>query len=490
MRGTRLVLVSNRLPVTVQNDAGKLALEPSSGGVATALRRLHERTNGVWIGWPGEIGRASSGARPALARELEALRTLPIELTSAEVAQYYDGFANGVLWPLFHYLLDKVDLDAERDFETYRLVNERFAERIAQVIRPGIWEFVASRINDDGVLIVSEFAGAAAELREAVLLNPYDIGATAAALVEALAMPLEAQRARMQGMRAHVRANDVHQWASRFMDDLSSLAVDQTPIPRLADPSLVMDELLAAPCRVLLLNYDGTLVPHERLPYLAVPGAKLLDLLARLAAQPANEVHVVTGRTKESIEGWLGRLPIALHAEHGLWWRAPGGEWSAGRLIVAGWKDGVRPVLAAWVARTPGAFLEEKTVTLGVHYRNTDPTLAFERLRQLREELRPRLPDEVELLEGAKILEVRLRGVNKGLVVARLGDTQRAGVAMIAIGDDRTDEDLFGALPEGAVTIRVGPGRTKARFRIANVGAVRAFLERFTHAPEPPAAVP
>ncbi|MCC6997183.1 MAG: bifunctional alpha,alpha-trehalose-phosphate synthase (UDP-forming)/trehalose-phosphatase [Deltaproteobacteria bacterium] len=136
----RLLIVANRLPVTVDNGPEGPTLEPSAGGLASALRDVHAVGETLWLGWPGELPRGRK-ARQIITERLSDLGAIPVQLTREEVARYYDGFSNGVLWPLFHYLLDKVRLDAKREWDTYRGVNRRFADEVVRNHRPGdlIW---------------------------------------------------------------------------------------------------------------------------------------------------------------------------------------------------------------------------------------------------------------------------------------------------------------------------------------------------------------
>src|SRR5690349_19062064 len=132
----RTLLVSNRLPVSLTQTASGYTLSPSSGGLATALREVHAQGEGRWIGWVGDSSRLSGQARDDVARQLDAQRLTHVPLSASEVSLYYDGFSNAVLWPLFHYLLDKVRLDAVNEWRAYKTVNERFANAIAAEIRP------------------------------------------------------------------------------------------------------------------------------------------------------------------------------------------------------------------------------------------------------------------------------------------------------------------------------------------------------------------
>ena len=138
---SRLLIVSNRLPITVKLDHGEIVVAQSAGGLATGLRGPHERSDSLWLGWPGDVSRLDASQRAQLTRNLADLRAVPIYLTQGEVSRYYEGFSNEVLWPLFHYLTDKVQRDAWKNWKTYAEVNRRFAEMVAEHYRAGdlVW---------------------------------------------------------------------------------------------------------------------------------------------------------------------------------------------------------------------------------------------------------------------------------------------------------------------------------------------------------------
>jgi trehalose 6-phosphate synthase/phosphatase len=236
--------------------------------------------------------------------------------------------------------------------------------------------------------------------------------------------------------------------------------------------------LQAASVLFLLLDYDGTLIPFAPTPDLAEPDAELISLLHALAGRPLTEVHVVSGRTRETLDRWLGALPIGLHAEHGYCSRAPGAStWSTGVVPPQDWRDVVLALMRAFAARTPGALVEEKSVGVAWHYRLADPEPAARQARALKLELARRLgPAPVEILEGAKVIEVLARGVHKGRLVPSFVARAPAGALLVAVGDDRTDEDLFAALPEGALAVHVGPEPSRASIRLDGVPEVRALL--------------
>jgi trehalose 6-phosphate synthase/phosphatase len=137
----RYIIVSNRLPITVHEEAGELKLETSPGGLATALAQVHGKSDSAWVGWPGDTSALTAAARSELDVRLRKQGMTAVHLGRKQVERYYEGFANGVLWPLFHYSLERVRLDAWRDWEAYREANELFANAVVAQYRPGdrIW---------------------------------------------------------------------------------------------------------------------------------------------------------------------------------------------------------------------------------------------------------------------------------------------------------------------------------------------------------------
>jgi trehalose 6-phosphate synthase/phosphatase len=720
----RLVIVSNRLPVTIKLDHGRLRILRSPGGLATGLAHPHEQMGGVWVGWPGDTGHLDAAQEAALNERFAQLRVVPVRLSAAEVAHYYEGFSNNVLWPLFHYLLDHIPPDT-RDWRAFVRVNERFAEEAARVAEPGdlVWihdyqlslvpealrrrrpdvkigfflhipfpsaevirtlpwrrellegilgadlvgfhtrvylnhfvescrvmlgvegseerirrprgdirlgvfpmgvdaasigaiasspsvvadaaalrgpalgngeerlilgidrldytkgiprrvlaverflekhprmrgnvrfvqiavpsrerleayrrlrkeveelvgringmygsstsvpihyvyrnlaerqviahyraadvmvvtplrdgmnlvakEFVAARVDEDGVLVLSELAGAAEELHAALKVNPYDVTRMAETFRRALTMPAAERKARMKALRSVVLGYDVHTWARTFIEELGREEPASALPPPAPDAVEQIRARLADPL-VVLLDYDGTLVDFAARPELAAPDPELLELLRSLGRRPKTEVHLVSGRKWQDLERWFGDLPIGLHAEHGLWMRPdPGRSWLRTDETAPVWMDVVGPAMEAAVARLPGAFIERKSASLAFHFRVASAPDREELLRDLRHQLHELgrwLP--LDVLEGSAVLEARTRGVHKGRIALWLQEVGRLEGTALAIGDDHTDEDLFAALPPSAVTVLVGDRRTLARHRLPNPAAVRTLLRR------------
>ena len=374
-------------------------------------------------------------------------------------------------------------MDAESLAALYRAVDVLLVTPIRDGMNLVAKEFIASRPDEDGVLLLSEFAGAADELAEAVIINPYDIDGAAAAIARSLAMPRAERRLRMRALRERVTARGVMAWSESFLKGLDRAAVIAGEArPRLAS-SLEIDQLVERVALskrlVLLLDYDGTLVPFSAMPELATPDEELLALLAALAGRPRTAVHVLSGRDRQTLGRWLGALDIGLHAEHGVWSRQPPhGPW---RRVAGGdtrWRKRARDIMQRMRDETPGARLEEKSEALAWHWRGVDPDFGNRQAKRLEAQLVEEVNDETcEVLLGHRVVEVRAAGIHKGQVVRRVLERESVGTCILALGDDRTDEDLFAALPQDAIAVHVGDGESAAGYRVAAPADVRRMLQ-------------
>jgi trehalose 6-phosphate synthase/phosphatase len=353
-------------------------------------------------------------------------------------------------------------------------------------------EYVACHRGSDGALMLSEFAGAAAEMGEAFLVNPYDEERTAAALERILDMPLEERQDRMAVLHRRVLRNNVFRWADRFLmllDAASGARGEHTQRPDDLPVEEAVEAFRASTSRLLLLDYDGTLVPYAGRPREAIPPAHVLQLLAGLAATPGVTIAVVSGRSRFDLETWFGRIAgLWLIAEHGAAARPPGGVWELVRGgPPAGWKAKVLPLLEHYLDRTPGSLIEEKEFALVWHHRLADPEFGEWLANELVATLDEMLADsELQAIRGNKTVEVRLVWANKGTVVDRLESEHRDATFRLAMGDDRTDEDLFERMRERAWTVRVGEGTSTARYSVQNPAAVVAFLGKLVGAAADP----
>jgi len=341
-------------------------------------------------------------------------------------------------------------------------------------------EFIATKTDGRGVLILTEMAGAARELGEAIIVNPNSKEEIAGALKEALTMSEEEQQGRIRVMQKRIQRYNVERWATDFMDTLSRTKELQRELSAKKLTYKLKRKLIgdSHKCnkRLIFLDYDGTLSPFAEKPENAKPDKELPSLLNALTKDKRNEVVIISGRNKESLGKWFKGLDVGLIAEHGAWIKERGKSWETPETLIDDWKAEIRPILELYVDRTPGSFIEEKDFSLVWHYRKVDPALASARARELKDALLHLTANlNLGVLEGNKVIEIKNVGINKGQVALRWIPKQEWDF-ILAIGDDWTDEDVFHILPESAYSIKVGSFPSRARFNVDSVKDVRSLL--------------
>ncbi|MCY1722729.1 bifunctional alpha,alpha-trehalose-phosphate synthase (UDP-forming)/trehalose-phosphatase [Prolixibacteraceae bacterium Z1-6] len=727
----RLIITSNRLPVSIEKSEKSLTLTPSAGGLATGLKSYHKENDSVWIGWPGVTPTTKKEAGEITAL-LEQEQCLPVFLSEEQIVNYYDGFSNATLWPLFHYFGEFTEFN-ETYWESYYQVNLQFAEAIIanakendtvwvhdyqlllvpnilrekrpdlrigfflhipfpsyELIRilpwreeiiegmlgadllgfhtydyarhfissvkrllghdvefnqiklenrqvyidvfpmgidynkfeklalevqskpiqerskehqdidrflmgkpdrkiilsidrldytkgiperlkafrhflnkyPGYreqvslimltvpsrtdveqyqnlknevdilvgningefgtlnWnpviyfyrsmpfenlielyssadvalltplrdgmnlvakEYIASKVNHKGALILSEMAGASRELGEAISVNPNNIPQTAEAIYKALTQSDKEREKAVLAMQKRIKRYDVHKWASEFMTALKSTIEKQLDHHARKISSKLRSEILedfrGSKSKTLFLDYDGTLQRFFDDPQAASPDKELYDLLDRISKLEKTKLVLVSGRDRDTFDKWFGNRNYNLIAEHGAWERKLGKGWAERKAINSEWKDSILPVLESFVDRTPGSFIEEKTYSLVWHYRKADIELGLVRALELLHTVSNLiLNQDLEILEGKKVIEIKVTGINKGTAAAEFLATSPSD-SILAFGDDWTDEFLFKELPANAHTVKVGSENSVAKYYVNNYKDVRHFLK-------------
>ncbi len=345
-------------------------------------------------------------------------------------------------------------------------------------------EYLASRADGSGVLILSETAGAAEELGEAIIVNPHDEEQMVEGLHQALKMPLDQQRERNLAMRNRLARYDMARWARDFIQELKSLREARSRrLPRrLVGDALeaLLESYQTASRRLFLLDYDGTLVPFALTPEGAQPDDELIELLQGLARDKKNTVVAISGRDANTLESWLGQVGIDLVAEHGAHVRlAQRGTWeNTVQGVEEGWKDKLRPVFDVFVDRTPGSMLEEKGAALVWHYRRAEPGFGSQRAAELTEALEGYVANtSLHILQGHKVVEVKPSSVSKGRAAQPWIQAGEGYDFIFAVGDDVTDEALFEAVPEDQWSVKIGvPETSGARFFLSSPQDVRGLL--------------
>ncbi|MEL6866118.1 MAG: bifunctional alpha,alpha-trehalose-phosphate synthase (UDP-forming)/trehalose-phosphatase, partial [Bacteroidota bacterium] len=282
-------------------------------------------------------------------------------------------------------------------------------------------EFVASKErSQQGVLILSEMAGASNELNDALIVNPQDQMDLIQAIHQAMSMPPEEQAQRLRKMQAQLKKYTVKHWAQTFIQEQGKMSQSKqnnkaNTLTNFHQQALTQ-AYQTAPRRLILLDYDGTLMNFFPNPAQAIPDQKLLELLRQLNSPEGTKVVLISGRDHHTMEEWLGPLNLEMAAEHGVWFKK-NNRWKLSMGLSKQWKSNVRPILEGLVERTPGSFIEEKDYSLAWHYRMIDKGLGAKRIREFKDVLRYLIANlNLQVLEGNKVLEVKNSEINKGQV--------------------------------------------------------------------------
>jgi trehalose 6-phosphate synthase/phosphatase len=350
-------------------------------------------------------------------------------------------------------------------------------------------EFVDCKRNAEGeragVLILSEFAGAAQEMSHALIVNPYDVAQVASTIETALEMPVDERSNRTRVMQERLDRHDASTWARGFLEDLDHASGGAMTGAQIESMQSLAHQLAthveAGRTVALFLDYDGTLRGFEPRPEEAVPDASLRERLRSLAAIPGVSVTIISGRQKEFLEAHLSGLGLTLVAEHGYRWLRPGlARWRVVHARVdTSWMSRVLPHLEQARDATPGSLVEKKRTALVWHYRRADPEFGRWQARALLEDLTDITASmPVSVHHGKKIVEVASQFVSKGEAVTQLVALTQPDVVLVA-GDDQTDETMFALeLPDVEFhSLCVGRESTRAVHR-TTIDGLRALLDR------------
>lgn len=382
-------------------------------------------------------------------------------------------------WQPVHYFYRSFPLPQLSAF--YRLCDIAMITPLRDGMNLVCKEFIASKYDLKGVLILSEMAGSAKELSESILVNPRDEMAMVKALKQAMEMEDEEQERRLKLMQKSLQKYDIFSWVKLFTENLQRVKQEQQKLlnRRLGQDTAqeILQQVSQSNKTLLLLDYDGTLVPFFDNPEDSVPDEELMRSLQNLAENPQVELVFISGRPAKFLEEHLGALKVTLVAEHGIWLKEKNSQWeSIVELPDEVWKQEARKILDFYIDRTPGSFLEEKENALVWHFRKVEKDLAALRSSEMASHLKHVLTGKgVEILQGNKVVEIKPAAMNKGKIALRLQQKFQP-VYTIAVGDDQTDEYIFKALQQKATTIKVGSGQTFAQYSVASHVEVRELL--------------
>ncbi len=344
-------------------------------------------------------------------------------------------------------------------------------------------EYIATRTDGSGVLILSEMAGCTKELGESIIINPNNIEEIAQAIKDALCMTQEEQIRRNTLMQERLREYDVVKWAEKFIAELKEVRREKNKLNakelNLKLQKKLLTQYKAANRRLLLFDYDGTLTPFYPAPQLAKPSEKLYKIFKILTEDKKNHLVVISGRERKTLDEWFSLLRMGLVAEHGLWIKDIGEGWRLTKDVAPAWRDEIIQILRIYSSRVPGAFIEEKEFSVAWHYRNAEEEHGSLIAREMIDEILHFTANvDLQVLQGNRVIEIRPSGVHKG--TASMHFISRDNYDFIlAIGDDETDEDMFKVLPEFACSIRVGMIPSFALYNLHSHNDVLELLEKF-----------
>lgn len=347
-------------------------------------------------------------------------------------------------------------------------------------------EYVASKESEPGVLILSELAGAAKELLDAIQVNPNAIDEISNAIVQALEMPEDEQRKRMDDNIAIVKKFNINHWVKLFFNRLREIKhIQKNEMSRKVRDGvreMIFNQYQNSRKRLFFLDYDGTLIGFHKDADAAAPTISLHRILEKLQSDDANQIVIISGRPRETLARWFGDKDYYLVAEHGAWTNYPSRTWTHRPQLSKRWKIPVKHIMTKFANITAGASVEEKSYSLAWHYRKAQQGLGQLRSQELVDTLRYLIPQHgLQLLQGDKVIEVKNGEVNKGLAALEIVNHYQPDF-IFAMGDDVTDEDMFIELPSSAFTVKVGNKKSEAHFYVESqedaVNLVHYFVEK------------
>ncbi|KAG0038175.1 Trehalose-6-P synthase/phosphatase complex synthase subunit [Podila clonocystis] len=359
------------------------------------------------------------------------------------------------------------------------------------------YEYICCQQENHGVMILSEFAGAAQSLNGSIIVNPWNTGELADAIYEAVTMPEDTRKSNHQKLFRYVTKYTAAYWGLSFVNELRRVSEEFDH--RMALPKLTIDKVLQARShsarnKVFFFDYDGTLTATHKIPEFANPASHIIHNLQALAAQPNTYVYILSGRGRKHLDTWFGGCDVGLSAEHGCFYKHPAG-------VAKEMKD-IRSEMPTANAHEPAKLVKDAG---NGWFRSVDQVDSSwrETIRPLFKHYTDRTPGKLQvnlekllahmalsIILGNKTLELRPSSIDKSTSVkAILKDIQSAVGPVdfiLCVGDGKTDEAVFSCLGnesvvgpdvEDVITCTVGQKQTEAKFYLSDVPEVESLLE-------------
>ena len=350
-------------------------------------------------------------------------------------------------------------------------------------------EYIVSQNNvDPGVVILSEFTGAVSHLSEAISINPWNIYETADAIFHAINIPLPEKIRKNEIMKKFLFNYTATTWAQRFIRELEAHRVIDQKTRYINSEENIPTEIQAAIKKhrsnlLLLLDYDGTLTPIRSDPAKALLTLRARRLIHKFAITDNVDVCIISGRDRDFLKSQFENYNVYLAAEHGAqFYNKSKDKWMT--LVTdhkKKWYSSALKVMNDFANMVPSSFVERKDYAICWHYRNSPAEFAEYQAVKLRNELEELMRHyPVNVISGKKVVEIKDHAANKGVFLRWfLNRYDFSNKAIIAIGDDATDESLFKELNSNkGITIKVGTETSSANFRMIEHTDVLWFLEK------------
>jgi trehalose 6-phosphate synthase/phosphatase len=337
-------------------------------------------------------------------------------------------------------------------------------------------EFLVSQ--ECGMLILSEMAGAAAELPEAILVNPNDLNGMSLAIQEAIEMEPEEIHARNKIMIERLIENSVNSWAEKILLETQEASIKNSTFKTKVISPTSTDLLPSNDNPIFIIfDYDGTLVNFKSLPHLAILTPDQINLIKELCSFNDVSLSIISGRDKSFLEKTFEDIPVNLVAEHGAWYFPPDKSgWQSMFSSSGEWKSQIKNHLDEFSKRVPGSFTEEKEFSLVWHFRNADPAIGLNAAKEMLDELTQISANRGFYVQrGNKIIEIREYGIGKGKAALKLLPPFPQYVYVF--GDDTTDEDMFRELDQSVTSIKIGKSETIAKYRLKHPDEVKIWMQ-------------
>lgn len=343
-------------------------------------------------------------------------------------------------------------------------------------------EYIMSRVDQSGVLILSEMAGAMHEMAEALLINPNNFQQINDSLIEAIDMPLSEQKRRNKAMQERLQNQDIKQWAQTFMQDLQEKEKEEQAKPwGLQIQNSLIHRYEKATKRQIFLSFDHVFTSSGQDPTQHLQFDPLIDTIHDLAMDPKNDIIIISSHEASQLMNYWEDIPVTTIAEQGysIWSR---GENISSQIdIDAHWKEVIRPLLISYQERVPGSKVEENERALIWNYQDVPTQEGAKKANELSILLRDLAdPNEITVHEGQNTISVKPAEIHKGWAMSQFMEKNPADFVLIA-GDDPADEMMFLRAPAEAFTIRIGFPVSHAQYFMEEIEELKFLLDQFSN---------